>query len=152
MSGFLTSSEIALIDNDLATLVESPEANFVCVSYTGLASVTEGAYKVEVPGERYEFELKCIQKVITEPEIKDKSFMLLELGDCLFYIHGAFDIGEPLPGKPAQKDSLIFVEGGGVPWRPSIQKSSDPKLRYTMRIGKLEYATIIAAEIVSGES
>lgn len=152
VSGFLTASEISLIDNDLATLVESPEANFVCVSYTGLVAKTGGAYKVEVPGERYEFELKCIQKVITEPEIKDRSFVLLEIGDCLFYIHGAFDIGEPLPGKPAQKDSLVFTDGGGVAWRPSIQKSSDPKLRYTMRIGKTNYATIIAAENIKGDS
>lgn len=152
MPGFLTASEIKLIDKDLATLVDSPEANFVCVSYTGLASETGGAYKVEIPGEHYQFEIKCIQKVITEPEVRDKKFMLLEIGDCLFYIHGAFDVGEPLKGKPAQKDSLVFTDYGGVSWRPSVEKSNDPKLRYTMQIGKTHYATIIAAETIKGDS
>lgn len=149
---FLTEYEIHLIDNDLKTLMASPEANCIGVSYTGLASVRSGAYDIEEPGDLYEYEIRCIQKVITEPEVKAKNYVLLEVGDCLFYFHGVFNVGEPLTGKPAQRDSLVFTDGGGVSWRPSVQKSNDPKLRYTMRIGDIEYATIIAAENMKGDS
>lgn len=153
---YFTPGEIRMIVRDFKTLLKSPEAHTITMMYmsTGFGSpVNDPVYHFPVYANSIpvEVKVKCIHKIVSESDVDIIQFRIAKDGDSIFYIYPIIDLTKPDGANEAIPESLKIKDELGLYWIVNIKQTDDAKKYFGMKIGNIDYATIIIANIARAE-
>jgi hypothetical protein len=142
MNDFLTSSEIAMIQNDYAQLLESPEACKITIEYYVAMSATELS-----PTPVTVADVRVIQHHIKPRDLKGMKSQIIEVGDCAFYFHSDQNLEEPISGQVPAPNTLKFIDAAGERWSPVTLDAGDAKRFMTFEIASLQVGQVVFCKL-----
>jgi len=146
MRSFLSSSEITLIKNDWAILLNSPEATTITFEYSiGSGQDEDSAFETSDYDSisTQSFTGKAIQHIVKPRDEDLLKWGIIEVGDAIFYTSTDYDLS---PSGIIQ-GSLDIIDCNGTTYKPVPRKEKNFYDYLITRLGSGQLAQVVPCKI-----
>ncbi len=136
MFPFLSSAELALVQNDFVQMVNG-EGSLITINYRTVLSpggqpVIDPVYKNDLRVQNsieQTTTAKGMMQIVHARNLVILGFGIVQEGDAIFYFLDNLNLLEPITGKPALESTVYFIDPFGGKWNP-ILNDVGPLQRY----------------------